>query len=73
MLGKYNGACVLYEKKLGEKCTGIGCMHHVYERLDDAAMRKVHGPTTSPEEGIARKFKEWMNNDEIKTADNVRC
>ena len=40
------------------------------ERLEDAAMRTVFGPTTSPEEGFAKKYKTWANSS-VKTTENV--
>ena len=31
------------------------------ERLDDSVMRHVFGESTSPEEGVSKSFKAWMN------------
>ena len=59
------------EKELGCKVPGIGCALHVVERFEDAAMRVVHGPTTSPEEGVSKKLKMWLNDKSIKQTDNV--
>ena len=39
----------------------MGCKDHVIERLEEAAFRVEFGPTTSPEEEFARRFKNWFN------------
>ena len=60
------------EEILGCKCPGVGCQLHVIERYEDAVMRSVHGPTTSPEEGISKKFKAWMNSSAEKHTNDVK-
>ena len=68
--GGAKGAGVLLEKELGCKCPGFGCQLHAIERYEDAAMRTVFGPTSSPEEGFAKKYKEWANST-TKSTDDV--
>ena len=51
------GEGVLVESELGAKALGISCQLHVVERLDDMAMCMVHGPTTSPKEGVSKHSK----------------
>ena len=70
-LGGARGAGVLLEKELDSKCPGFGCQLHVVERYEDAAMRTVYGPTTSPEEGFSKKFKTWANSTTTRTTENV--
>ena len=42
---------------------GIGCTKHVTERLEDALFREEFGPTTSPEEDWAKRFKKCFNDE----------
>ena len=56
---------------MGAKVPGFGCQLHVVERLEDVCMRTAQGPTTSPEEGVSKAFKGWMNSDAEKSTDNV--
>ena len=53
------------------KVPGIGCQLHVIERLEDAAMRVAHGPTVSPEEGVSKVLRSWMNSPLPKQTHNV--
>ena len=63
---------MLIEKDMKLKCPGFGCHHHMTERLEDAAMHHVHEPTSSPEEGISKNFKTWLNAPGEKHVNNVR-
>ena len=73
---------VLVEKEYGGiKVPGIGCCKHVTERIEEAGFRHEFGPTTSPEEGFAKRFKAWFNKAEnldtqkvfVKNAELHRC
>ena len=49
----------------------MGCVKHVIERCEDAAFHHEFGPTSSPEEGFAKRTKTWFNGDDKKTCQNV--
>ena len=69
--GSKAGAGVRVEAAWDAKVPGFGCQLHVIERLEDAAMRVAFGPTVSPEEGVSKVVKAWMNNPQPKQTNNV--
>lgn len=66
--GRFNGACVLLEQKLGREMLIFACRHHVYELvLKSVFEAKISQVTSSPDIPLFKKFREnWKNVDAEK-------
>lgn len=62
--GKFNGACIKLEYKIGRELLWLACRHHVIELLMDTAWKALFPRSTSPAIEICAKFKKmWVDLD----------
>lgn len=77
--GRYSGAHVMLERKLGRKLLALPCRHHILELRLRAAFEAVFGSTSGPNVPIFERFrKSWDNIDKTKFKfgvddDFIRC
>lgn len=59
--GRLNGTISVFEKETHKIKLGFPCLHHVFERVADAAVQKVYGNTTGPSDADNNEFASYYS------------
>lgn len=57
--GRFAGACVLLEQKLGKEILSLACRHHIMELVIGAVFKVCLGVTSSPEVPLFARFQKY--------------
>lgn len=60
--GRLNGACTLFEQRLGRNVLHLACRHHINELMLEKAFNVTLGPSTGPEILLFKRFKAFWPN-----------
>ena len=55
--GRMNGACTLFEQRLGRNVLHLACRHHIHEIMLEDAFSKTMGPSSGPDILLFKRFK----------------
>jgi hypothetical protein len=60
--GRLNGACTLFEQRLGRNVLHLACRHHIHEIMLEEAFSITMGPSSGPEILLFKRFKAYWSN-----------